>query len=395
MGAKILVIVWIAFGAYFLTVTPNIAVAQEKIPGLNDSDFQQALVDWLDGDTESLSVFAVLAKEGNSAATVLLARSSLFYLGRRDMKPFQPFIDALNMDAAPTSPAEVTRYLRQFLKTQTATVKALLDSTLHQEKWWILDESVDKTSMIATLMESGEIKIAVKFMSDEDLELYSQKYELPEFKKVRLWINAGLHQLKHIDSQVKLIEFANAWQKKRVAAYFVLPSLTYPLNQAHTYLSRPISELDMMVAVLVAGAERYAVLDTPLSKRGLHYRAALVPYTWTLKTADEFEPLRQVCDTLCPSDHLNCMRALNSMNEGAERMLRFSTPSEIIIPDQMFLKSQVAEDVFLRSNYYDRPSKLLSDDIYPEALAKGGGQEPASVESISVCAAEGVQFLYD
>ncbi|MEM1299077.1 MAG: hypothetical protein AAGH68_07325 [Pseudomonadota bacterium] len=344
-------------------------VRAEMPTGHDDPRFQAAMSAWLNADDEaSLPTLGALARDGNTAAQILLAR-----------------IEYAHVLYGPWVAARTSRDRRELFREQSggfgrswlfaASENSRLAAALNDSR-----NSEPKPDTLPMLVELGEVR-----------EAYNLSLTL---------IAAGraAEVLEHLDDKT------NEPLLIRAAWIAALETETSPKNPLPQLASDPrlgpigdgdLSLLDQWVFSLVSGTQLKEAskrlkpsemaptndwIDT-LDDRvwtlfGLPSEGGKVPaddFAMEVARAPESAPLAALCQRRCAGSFLICFRMGLRASGGLYRIKHLGSPVETLIPNKIYRNSQRARtdalDLMLRLPLLDKLSPELTPQSFDQCLA--------------------------
>lgn len=402
--------IWIRVFAIvcFFWAAVDESVAQE-IPGLDDPRFKQAVQQWLSGDDASYAVLGELARDGNIAATVLIARLLANYVDKHG-DGFAYFSKVVSMTGFSDihSPTEFVESQIRETRSITPLAALMLESAKvvrnkgYQGNW-------DRLDLARQLYDQGEERVAQNLLKEEDYAAFSVGRKLNPRQKGYVYWQALNGDLPPDREREELDEFFWSWSIRKLTSIFGMSYFFYTNmsdlrvkllpKHAMTYGTAALlgvflgGEKMFMTTKEHVGSNPDRLAEYELLLREIEgYRAALPDIHFMIETDNAFQPIRSVCRTMCPSSVNRCTRAVLASADLIETIYKFSTPSESIIPQDIFINSKRAVEYLMGGKTIGNspPLRLMkSDSVIHETQLR-----TASIEEINSCAANTIQSYH-
>jgi len=368
------------------------AKADSRLPGLEDDRFQDALQDWLAGDDQSVREFSNLAREGNTAAIVLLSRVATTYTRSRNNNLVQEFeeLTGLTIFFLPMA----LRELDEYHSNRTSYSETLIASSIHGVRG--PRQRDERHDLIRRLVEAGEVRIAAQ-MSDirNDPALLAELDALSPYHRIWYWADAVVNRDSFDLDDVRVREFVDYWHNGSYLPYYFLnpvaPVGITPFAFDEHLDPPPVLE-DYALGMLIGGYERVIHVfdwDTDTIFRGLddEVASALPRYLDAIETDPLFAPVLQLCKTMCPSEPFECTRAMvSAFGHELGILTNITSPAEAIVPQDQFLQlDRAVPYIFAALSSLDRPSGLRSADTENQSVDR------VPLEDISACAVDNIE----
>ena len=300
--------------------------AETSLSGDDRAEFQQAVEFWLDdNDEKSLPVFSALARDGNLAARILLARIDF------TDRAAKPFVTELTRDQHRDlfrAESSNSQFRPSWLKIEAdrgqPLALALFKSTTGVIDFWLIKE----------LYQLGEI---------EATEHLVRKVAVDGSPAEREALGKILHPGSVLAPYLRGFHMARSdMTSNKTELQYIIAS-----NQG---IDPELVELDQHPNTKTA--EKYVDYGYQSGKqtigdwnRGRHYDAIA---RWTL-SAPRALPLARLCRRACAADRLAaCAVTAFGLVGGYYEVIRFYSPLETIISQDRFLQSERASGMVAR-----------------------------------------------
>jgi hypothetical protein len=307
-------------------VSTTQASTAAELPGAEDPALLSAVKTWLDdNDLDSLPVFASLAREGNVAARLLLARIEMTDWAPSDYVRGLSRAERLDLFRAKS---EGSKFRSSWLKVEKAAGNWVAAALLESKASGV---NIDA---IRALYEIGEIEATYHLVVKVAAEGSRQERE-------------GLARMVSPGSE--LAPYLRAFHQSRETATTGQTALQHMIG---TIQGIEPASVDLGTDSQAENAMVYAQFGFRAGSKAIDFSENNRFYdalaAWVLNSP-EGKPLANLCHRACPDGGLSaCANVALGLVGGYYEAIRFDSPLESIIPQPRFLASARATGMALR-----------------------------------------------